>query len=162
MRGYEVDVGGDDLTTAGGGALQGGIGAGAVNTGAIAEESHNLLAFGTTLGTVEFWDSRSRNRVGILSAPQDAFEGHSEITALQFHRSGLELATGNSNGLVHLYDLRSPVPLLKKDQGYGHESKYSFQCNLIAITNQTSQKHHLPQLRNLDPGPNIRAQDPHS
>jgi ribosome biogenesis protein ENP2 len=122
MRGYEVDVGGDDLATAGGGALQGGIGAGAVNTGAIAEESHNLLAFGTSLGTVEFWDSRSRNRVGILSAPQDAFEGHSEITALQFHRSGLELATGNSNGLIHLYDLRSPVPLLKKDQGYGHPS----------------------------------------
>ncbi|KAF2279743.1 uncharacterized protein EI97DRAFT_392876 [Westerdykella ornata] len=119
MRGYEVDVGGDDLTTVGGGALQGGINAGSVNTGSIAEESHNLLAFGTSLGTVEFWDSRSRNRVGILSAPQDAFEGHAEITALQFHRSGLELATGNSNGLIHLYDLRSPVPLHRKDQGYG-------------------------------------------
>jgi ribosome biogenesis protein ENP2 len=133
MRGYQVDVGGDDLTTVGGGALQGGIGAGSVNTGSIAEDSHNLLAFGTSLGTVEFWDSRSRNRVGILTAPQDAFEGHSEITALQFHRSGLELATGDSNGLIHLYDLRSPVPLLKKDQGYGFPIK-----NLIYLNSGTS------------------------
>lgn len=62
MKGYEVDVGGDDLTTVGGGALQGGIGTGSVNTASIAEDSHNLLAFGTSLGTIEFFDSRSRNR----------------------------------------------------------------------------------------------------
>ncbi|KAF2713874.1 WD40 repeat-like protein [Pleomassaria siparia CBS 279.74] len=130
MKGYEVDVGGDE---AGGGAIQGGINSGSVNTGSIAEESHNLLAFGTSLGTVEFWDARSRNRVGILSAPKDAFEGRSEITALQFHRSGLELASGNSSGLVHLYDLRSPVPLLKKDQGYGFPIK-----NIIYLNSGTS------------------------
>ncbi|KAI5294457.1 hypothetical protein KEM52_003975, partial [Ascosphaera acerosa] len=45
--------------------------------------------------------------------------GRAEVTALRFHRSGLTLAAGSSQGLVHLYDLRSPVPLLKKDQGYG-------------------------------------------
>lgn len=129
MKGYEVDVGGDEA----GGAIQGGINAGSVNTGSIAEESHNLLAFGTSLGTVEFWDARSRNRVGILSAPQDAFEGRSEITALEFHRSGLELAAGNSSGLIHLYDLRSPVPLLKKDQGYGLPIK-----NIIYLNSGTS------------------------
>ncbi|EAW11296.1 WD repeat NOL10/ENP2 family protein [Aspergillus clavatus NRRL 1] len=121
MRSFEVDVGGDDFTSAGGGALQGGINTGAVNTGAIAEESHNLLAFGTTLGTVELWDPRAKGRAGILlpptqSGPDDARAG---ITALEFHRSGLTFATGSSNGLIHLYDLRSPVPLLKKDQGYG-------------------------------------------
>ncbi|KAI9752020.1 MAG: hypothetical protein M4579_005793 [Chaenotheca gracillima] len=119
MKGYEVDVGGDDMTSAGGGALQGGISTGSVNSAAIAEESHNLLAFGTSIGTVEFWDSRSRSRVGLLSTPKD-FDGTPEVTALQFHRSGLSLATGSSSGLVHLYDLRSPVPLLKKDQGYGY------------------------------------------
>jgi ribosome biogenesis protein ENP2 len=135
MKSYEVDVGGDDVATAGAGSLQGGINAGSVNTGAIAEESHNLLAFGTSLGTVEFWDPRSRNRAGILSAPNDAFEGRSEITALQFHRSGLELATGNSNGLVHLYDLRSPVPLLKKDQGYNFPIK-----NIIYLNSSTSSR----------------------
>jgi ribosome biogenesis protein ENP2 len=129
MKGYEVDVGGDEA----GGAIQGGIHSGSVNTGSIAEDSHNLLAFGTSLGTVEFWDARSRNRVGILSAPKDAFEGRSEITALQFHRSGLELAAGNSSGLIHLYDLRSPVPLLKKDQGYGFPIK-----NIIYLNSSTS------------------------
>lgn len=122
MRGYEVDVGGDDFESMGGGALQGGIRTGAVNTAAVAEESHGLLAFGTSLGTVEFWDNRSRNRVSVLGPPATPFtnelESRPEITALAFHRSGLQLATGASNGLVHTYDLRSPVPLLKKDQGY--------------------------------------------
>ncbi len=124
MRGYEVDVGGDDLTSAGGGALQGGIAAGSVNVAAIAEESHNLLAFGTSLGTVEFWDGRSRSRVGILSSPSahsDFLEDErAEITAIEFHQSGLTLATGSSTGLIHTYDLRSPIPLIKKDQGYGY------------------------------------------
>lgn len=122
MKGFEIDVGGDDFNSTGGGALQGGINVGAVNTAAVAEESHNLLAFGTSIGTVEFWDSRSRSRVGLLQPPRDSFgldgEGRPEITALDFHRSGLNLATGNSNGIVKLYDLRSPVPILTKDQGY--------------------------------------------
>ena len=122
MRGYEVDVGGDDFTSAGGGALQGGINIGGVNTAAIAEESHNLLAFGTSLGTVEFWDSRSRGRVGLLRGPSqnDLVDGRQEVTALEFAPSGLQIATGSSTGLIQLYDLRSPVPLLKKDQGYGY------------------------------------------
>lgn len=121
MRSFEVDVGGDDFTSTGGGALQGGINTGAVNTGAIAEESHGLLAFGTTLGTVELWDPRAKGRAGVLLPPTQSGpdEPRNEITALEFHRSGLSLATGSSNGLIHLYDLRSPIPLLKKDQGYG-------------------------------------------
>ncbi|KAL4909179.1 hypothetical protein BDW74DRAFT_146137 [Aspergillus multicolor] len=121
MRSFEVDVGGDDFTSAGGGALQGGINTGAVNTGAIAEESHGLLAFGTSLGTVELWDPRAKGRAGVLLPPTQIGpdDARNEITALEFHRSGLTLATGSSNGLIHLYDLRSPVPLLKKDQGYG-------------------------------------------
>ncbi|RHZ58517.1 WD repeat NOL10/ENP2 family protein [Aspergillus thermomutatus] len=121
MRSFEVDVGGDDFTSTGGGTLQGGIKTGAVNTGAIAEESHNLLAFGTSMGTVELWDPRAKGRAGVLLPPNQTGpdDARSEITALEFHRSGLTLATGSSNGLIHLYDLRSPVPLLKKDQGYG-------------------------------------------
>ena len=117
MRAYEVDVGGDEPQSAGSGALQGGVGVGSVNTAAIAEESHNLLAFGTSLGTVELWDARSRNRAGILSLPAES-QSKLEATALAFHRSGLILASGTSTGLTYLYDLRSPVPLLKKDQGY--------------------------------------------
>jgi ribosome biogenesis protein ENP2 len=122
MRSYEIDVGGDDFTSAGGGALQGGINTGSVNTGAIAEESHNLLAFGTSIGTVELWDSRARGRAGILLPPSHLLPGDTrhEITALEFHRSGLTLGTGSSNGIINMYDLRSPVPFLKKDQGYGY------------------------------------------
>ncbi|KAK5163885.1 Small ribosomal subunit biogenesis [Saxophila tyrrhenica] len=125
MKGFEVDVGGDDFESFGGGALQGGIRTGSVNCAAVADDSHGLLAFGTSLGTVELWDSRSRNRVSAIgpTAPAPVFESdmdiRPEITALEFHPSGLDLATGNSNGIVHTYDLRSPVPLLRKDQGYG-------------------------------------------
>lgn len=114
MKPYQVDVGGDDMASAGGGALQGGIHAGSVNTAAIAENSHNLLAFGTSIGTVEFWDSRSKAKIGML-ARQDG-----EITALDFDRSGLSLATGSSEGLIQIFDLRKPIPLLHKDQGYGY------------------------------------------
>ena len=122
MRGYEIDVGGDDLSTSGGGSLHGGIATGSVNTAAVAETSHNLQAFGTSLGTVEFWDPRSRGRAGILANPgkSDPIDGRQELTALEFDRSGLGIATGSSTGLIHLYDLRSPIPTLKKDQGYGY------------------------------------------
>ena len=122
MRSYEIDVGGDDFTSSGGGAMQGGIRTGSVNTAAVAEESHNLLAFGTSLGTVEFWDPRTRGRVGIVQGPSksDLIDGKPEITALEFDRTGLGLATGSSTGLIHLYDLRSSLPVLKKDQGYGY------------------------------------------
>lgn len=124
LKGYEVDVGGDDFESMGGGALQGGINTGAVNTAAVAEQSHNMLAFGTSIGTVEFWDNRSRSRVGILAPPRSASSFDSdakvEITALEFHRSGLNIATGTSTGLVNIYDVRSPVPLLQKEQGYDY------------------------------------------
>ena len=117
MKPYQVDVGGDDLSTAGGGALQGGINTGSVNVAAIAEDSHNLLAFGTSIGTVEFWDPRTKARVGILGGQEG------EITALDFDRSGLSLVTGSSEGLVQIFDLRRPVPILRKDQGYGYPIK---------------------------------------
>ncbi|KAI9054351.1 hypothetical protein LZ554_001514 [Drepanopeziza brunnea f. sp. 'monogermtubi'] len=117
MKPYQVDVGGDDMTTSGGGALQGGIHVGSVNAAAIAEDSHNLLAFGTSIGTVEFWDPRSKGKVGILAGQGG------EVTALDYSRTGESLATGNSEGVVQLFDLRKPVPLLRKDQGYGYAIK---------------------------------------
>ncbi|OAA79301.1 WD repeat protein [Akanthomyces lecanii RCEF 1005] len=111
MKSYQIEVGGDDELT--GGGLQGGIHVGSVNTAAIAERSHNLLAFGTSIGTVEFWDPRSKSRVALLA-------GHDgEVTALDFNESGLSLATGSSTGMVQLFDLRRPTPMLKKDHGYG-------------------------------------------
>ncbi|KAF2149440.1 WD40 repeat-like protein [Myriangium duriaei CBS 260.36] len=121
LKGYEVDVGSDEDATIGVGSLQGGINVGAVNSAAAAESSHNMLAFGTSLGTVEFWDPRSRSRVSTLQKPQHySLDGVSrpEINALDFHSSGLKIATGTSTGLVSIYDLRSPIPLLQKEQGY--------------------------------------------
>jgi ribosome biogenesis protein ENP2 len=129
MKPYQIDVGGDDMTTLGGGSLQGGINTGSVNTAAIAEESHNLLAFGTSIGTVEFWDPRSKSRVGILSGQEG------EITALDFDRSGLSLVTGSSEGLIQIFDLRRPVPILQKDQGYGYPIK-----SLIHMTTSSQEK----------------------
>ncbi|KAK7422269.1 Small ribosomal subunit biogenesis [Neonectria magnoliae] len=111
MKSYQVSVGGDDEMT--GGGLQGGIGVGSVNVAAVAENTHNLLAFGTSLGTIEFWDPRSKSRVALLG-------GHEgEVTALDFSPSGLSLITGSSTGMMQIFDMRRPVPLLKKDQGYG-------------------------------------------
>lgn len=125
MRSYQVEVGGDEE----GGGLQGSIGVGSVNTAAIAEESHNLLAFGTSIGTVEFWDPRSKSRVALLT-------GHEgEVTSLDFSTNGLSLATGSSTGIVQLFDMRRPIPLLKKDHGYGFPVK-----KLIHMTTSSQEK----------------------
>ena len=115
MSPYEVDLGGDGLS----GGLQGGLSTGAVNTLSIAEGSHGLSAFGTTIGTLEFWDSRTRARVATLALPSE-YEGQPEVTALDFHRSGIHIAAGSSSGLIYLYDLRSAMPTLRKDHGYGY------------------------------------------
>ncbi|KAL8393175.1 hypothetical protein RB595_003104 [Gaeumannomyces hyphopodioides] len=126
MKSYQVDCGADDGIDRG---LQGSIGVGSVNTVALAENTHNLSAFGTSIGTVEFWDPRSKSRIATLG-------GHDgEVTALEFSPSGLHLATGSSTGMIQRYDLRRPVPLLKKDHGYGFPIK-----NLIHMTTSSQEK----------------------
>ncbi|KAF3761745.1 WD40 repeat-like protein [Cryphonectria parasitica EP155] len=111
MKSYEVDVGGDDGLETG---LQGSIEAGCVNAAAIAENTHNLLAFGTSKGSVELIDPRVRSRVAVL----EGLEG--EVTSLDFNPyTGLSLVTGTSQGVCSVFDLRRPVPLLRKEQGFG-------------------------------------------
>ncbi|KAH7319771.1 WD repeat protein [Stachybotrys elegans] len=114
MKSYQIDVGGDDET---GGGLQGGISVGSVTTAAIAETTHNLLAFGTSLGTVEFWDPRSKSRVAVLAG------NDGEISALDFSPTGLSIATGSSSGMMQIFDMRRPVAMLRKDHGYGFPVK---------------------------------------
>ncbi|RMD42776.1 hypothetical protein DV735_g2331, partial [Chaetothyriales sp. CBS 134920] len=128
MSPFEVDIGDNPVS-----GLQGGIGSGAVNTASIAEASHGLFAFGTSIGTVEFWDSRSRARVTCLGLPAD-FDGRPEVTALDFHRSGIKAAVGTSNGLVYMYDMRSPSPTLTKDQGYGYPILHLEHLNFSSTT----------------------------
>ncbi|MCJ1279686.1 hypothetical protein MMC21_007510 [Puttea exsequens] len=147
LRGYEVDVGGNDSAGAGSSALQGDVETGSVNVASIAEESHNLLAFGTSLGTVEFWDPRAKSRVGILHIPRahGPSPERQEVTALEFDSSGLGLATGSSTGLIHLYDLRNPAPILKKDQGYGYPIH-----TIIHLTSSTCSQSSDPKILSAD------------
>ncbi|KKA28276.1 hypothetical protein TD95_001861 [Thielaviopsis punctulata] len=118
MKSLELDIGGHSTTSVDPVGLQGAIDAGSIDAAALAEKSHGLWAFGTSLGTTEFWDPRSRTRAAVLPLPKSAYD-KAGISCLEFDRSGLTLATGTTNGLVYLYDLRSPQPLLKKDQGNG-------------------------------------------
>ncbi|RCI16956.1 hypothetical protein L249_2694 [Ophiocordyceps polyrhachis-furcata BCC 54312] len=127
MRSYQVDVGGQGDEP--GGGLQGSIAVGSVNVVSIAQDTHNLLAFGTSIGTVEFWDPRSKSRAAVLA-------GHDgELTSLDFGPSGLTLATGSSSGMIRLFDLRRPVPLLEKDHGYGFPVQ-----KLIHMTTSSQEK----------------------
>ena len=41
------------------------------------------------------------------------------LTSLRFSDSGMQCAVGTQNGLVALYDLRSPRPSIVKDHNYG-------------------------------------------
>lgn len=112
MKSYEIDVGADDGVESG---LQGSVEAGCVSSAAIAEDTHNLLAFGTSKGSVEMIDPRARSRVAVL----EGLGG--EVTALDFNPySGLSLAVGTGQGICSIFDLRRPVPILQKDQGFGY------------------------------------------
>ena len=99
--------------------------------------AHQLFGFGVEgNGTVEFWDPRSRARVGILRLPKDRLlpvgsvvpalpgvdDGLSQsfsVTAIASRPDGLSYAIGTSSGHTLLYDIRSSRPLAMKDQGYG-------------------------------------------
>ena len=100
--------------------------------------AHQLFAFGVEgNGTVEFWDPRSRARVGLLKLPvsrllptgafatsalpgvDDASGPSVSVTALASRGDGLSYAVGTSTGHTLLYDIRSARPYATKDQGYG-------------------------------------------
>ncbi|KZT70459.1 hypothetical protein DAEQUDRAFT_750348 [Daedalea quercina L-15889] len=99
--------------------------------------AHQLFGFGVDgNGTVEFWDPRSRARVGILRLPKERLlpvgaalpalpgvddgSGQSlSATAISSRPDGLSYAIGTSSGHTLLYDIRSARPLAIKDQGYG-------------------------------------------
>ena len=100
--------------------------------------AHQLFAFGVEgNGTTEFWDPRSRSRVGLLKLPvgrllptgasapslpgiDDGIAGPSiSVTALASRSDGLSYAIGTSTGHTLLYDIRSARAFAIKDQGYG-------------------------------------------
>ncbi|OMJ19434.1 Ribosome biogenesis protein enp2-like protein [Smittium culicis] len=92
-----------------------------VNSCAI-NPAHQLFAFGTESGTVEFWDPRSKAKIGTLQQYIDQSNPNSseyEVSALSYRNDGLNIAVGTSTGLTMVYDLRLSHPSLVKDQQYG-------------------------------------------
>lgn len=90
--------------------------------------AHQLLAFGIEAnGSVQFWDPRSRSRVGVLRVPKGRLTAPSggagsdgiSVTAISSRTDGLSYAIGTSTGHTLLYDVRSSKPFAVKDQGYG-------------------------------------------
>ncbi|KAH7882356.1 WD40-repeat-containing domain protein [Phlebopus sp. FC_14] len=102
--------------------------------------AHQLLAFGVDgSASVQFWDPRSRSRVGILDLPknrisrstgrskialpgvddEESTSGSLAVTSIASRTDGLSYAVGTSTGHTLLYDIRSPRPYALKDQGYG-------------------------------------------
>ncbi|KAK3084770.1 hypothetical protein FSP39_018588 [Pinctada imbricata] len=85
--------------------------------------SHGVLACGTSSGTVECYDPRTRTRAGMLdvalaSHVEDfSITGMPKVTALKF-RDALNVGIGTNTGHILLYDLRSDKPLLVKDHNY--------------------------------------------
>jgi ribosome biogenesis protein ENP2 len=81
---------------------------------------HGLIAVGTEDGTVECFDSRTREAVGTLRVTKSGPEGLGQgVTALKHDPTGMHLAAGDHDGIVRLYDLRSSRPLIEKDHMYG-------------------------------------------
>ncbi|KAJ7599232.1 NUC153 and WD40 repeat-containing nucleolar rRNA processing-related protein [Mycena floridula] len=89
--------------------------------------AHQLLAFGVDgNGTVQFWDPRSRSRVGLLRVPRSRLmatgaddKSALSITVIASRSDGLSYAIGTSTGHTLLYDIRAAQPFGLKDQGYG-------------------------------------------
>lgn len=91
--------------------------------------AHQLFGMGTSKGTVELWDPRSKSRVGLLSHLEvpESFgrDDHTvlEVSALKFRNDGLTMGVGTTTGHTLIYDLRSSVPSIVKDHQYGFPIK---------------------------------------
>lgn len=77
---------------------------------------HHLFCVGTHEGTVEAWDPRDKNRVGILDVAMhiSKFKTFPSISAMAF-KDSLELGVGTSSGHVLVFDIRANQPTIVKD-----------------------------------------------
>ena len=88
--------------------------------------AHQMWAFGGEDCHAEFWDPRTRDRLGrfnvgasvVAKYGASSFDSLPEISALEFMQDGLTYGVGTTTGQVVLYDLRSTKPLLIKDHQY--------------------------------------------
>ncbi|CAG8548343.1 5067_t:CDS:2, partial [Racocetra fulgida] len=108
--------------------------------------AHQLFGFGTQDGVVEFWDPRSRSRVGLLAPSfpvEESNEQGFQVTAMSYRNDGLSLAVGTSSGHILLYDLRSSSPWLVKDHQYGDGGRgkvISADCKIMKIWDRENAK----------------------
>ncbi|EDQ90796.1 uncharacterized protein MONBRDRAFT_23822 [Monosiga brevicollis MX1] len=88
---------------------------------------YGMLAAGTTLGMVECFDPRARERIGVLDVTrglsaraQRQLKGQiPAISTMTFMQDNLTLGVGTTGGQVLLYDIRAAEPVLTKDHSYG-------------------------------------------
>ncbi|KAL1491428.1 hypothetical protein ABEB36_012028 [Hypothenemus hampei] len=117
---------------------------------------YNLLMCGTREGRVEAWDTRMKERVGVLDCAFACVQENKEladfpsISALKF-QDGVHMGVGTSTGQVLLYDIRSEKPFIVKDHMSGFPIKdvdfhyqqdlvFSLDCNILKIWNQNNGK----------------------
>lgn len=100
---------------------------------------HNLVICGTQEGRVEAWDTRMKDRVGVLDCAftcvneNKELQGFPSISALKFD-GALHMGVGTATGQVLLYDIRSEKPFMIKDHMYGLPIKdvdFHYQQDLI-------------------------------
>lgn len=77
---------------------------------------HHLVTVGTQEGTIEAWDLRAKNRVGVLDVAMHIpkFKTFPSVTALKF-RDSLQLGVGTQSGHVLVFDIRANQPTIVKD-----------------------------------------------
>ena len=81
---------------------------------------HGMLACAGEDGVLECFDLRERKSIGSLDVGTTANAGGMGLTSVRFDQTGLQMATGTSDGKVLVYDLRSSRPMIIKDHKYGN------------------------------------------
>ncbi|KAJ6234931.1 hypothetical protein M0813_28908 [Anaeramoeba flamelloides] len=82
---------------------------------------HQLLVAGCEEGGVVCIDPRTKKQLSSLNINKE--NESLDVTSIAQHPNGLEIAIGDSNGKIHLYDLRSSKPKLVKDHQYENSIK---------------------------------------
>lgn len=77
---------------------------------------HHLITVGTQEGTIEAWDSRMKNRVGVLDVAMhvEKFKTFPSVTAMKF-KDSLQLGVGTQSGHALVFDIRANQPTVIKD-----------------------------------------------
>ncbi|KAK9820064.1 hypothetical protein WJX72_005625 [[Myrmecia] bisecta] len=126
---------------------------------------HGLFGCAGEDGVLECFDLRQKSAVGHIDAAAAAGAPGEELTRLRYDASGLQCAVGTSNGLVALFDLRSPRPMTVKDHMYGeritHISFHSLSSDLgLSARRVISSDRHSVRIWDADSGNTYTTLEP--